>query len=368
MDLSRFFVNGAVSSDDDYSDSDYDSDVGGSMSKKTPSTLPWIEKYRPHKLDDVISQSNIINVFKIFIQNRSMPHMLLYGVSGVGKSSAISACARELYGEYYPFMVMELNASDERGIEVVRNRIMNFASSESVFFGKSVEDRKNIFKLVILDETDAMTNDAQAILRKVIETYTTNTRFCLICNFIQSIDPALRSRCTTFRFSPLKREDIFKRVVEVADKEGVKITDDGIETLIARSNGDMRKVLNVLQSTSMIYKVVNEKNINNCIGYPQKDQMVDILKTLTKDSYIISYNKILKIQKENGVSLNDILNSIHDIIVESILGTGSNEIISSISEDKIKSILDKIREIEYNQSVNSNDNIQLSALVGIFKL
>jgi len=332
-------------------------------------TLPWIEKYRPNSLDDIISQDNIIKTLKIFIRRKCLPHLLFYGPPGTGKTSTIMACAKELYGEYYDFMVMELNASDDRGIEVVRSKIKQFVSTKSVFFGKSVKERENIFKLVILDETDAMTEDAQAILRKVVEKYTSNTRFCLICNYIQKINPALQSRSTRFRFSPLSRNIIRKKVREIAKIEKVHLTKSGMETLLDRSHGDMRRVLNILQSVSIAHDTVNSENINNCIGYPQRKQIIAIINSLVNDSYAETYEFINTTKYDSGLSLNDIIVEIHDAIVGNILeGDPCGTDVDKLNMEQMIAILDKMRDVEYNQSINTNEYIQTGALVGIFKL
>lgn len=332
-------------------------------------TLPWIEKYRPKNLDEILSHGIIIKTLKTFIKNRCLPHLLFYGPSGTGKSSLISACAKELYGEYYPYMVMELNASDDRGIEVVRNKIKQFVTAKNVFFGKTLYDRENIFKLVILDETDAMTSEAQAILRKVVEQYTNNTRFCLICNYIQNINPALQSRCTRFRFSPITESFIKEKINQIVKLEGVKITDTGYDCIIKRSNGDMRKVINILQSTSMAYNVINEKNINTYLSFPRKSHMEIIINQLiTKD--LSSANKeISKIKHENGLSILDIIGELHDILNKYLLnGKVENININKIDIKKVLFILDKMRIIEFNQSTTGDETIQLSALISVFKL
>jgi replication factor C subunit 3/5 len=333
------------------------------------STLPWVEKYRPKTLDEIASQNNVINVLKKFIQKRSLPHLLLYGPPGTGKTSTIIACARELYGDDYPFMVMELNASDDRGIEVVRNRIIQFVNAKGSLSTKDPSKRENIFKLVILDETDAMTPDAQAILRKVVESYTVNARFCLICNYIQNINSALQSRCTCFRFSPLDTPNIVSKVKEITQKENINVTPDGLNAIITKSNGDMRKVVNMLQTTSMAHKVVNEHNVNKCIGYPQKNQIKIIVDTLATKSFNKSYTKIIKLKEKYGLSLTDILREIHNILVTYIRTNDCGTFkITKLKNNHIKFILSKLRDIEFNQSVNTSENIQLSALVSIFNL
>jgi len=204
------------------------------------STLPFIEKYRPASLDEMISHTEIISTFKLFIKDGNMPHVLLYGPPGTGKTSAILACATEMYGTNKNFMVMELNAaSDDRGIDVVRTKIKQFVSSDNAFYRMSIGDKaQDAFKLVILDEIDAMTDDAQAILRQVIEKYTSNARFCLICNYIKKINKALQSRCIVFRFSPLNKDQMRQRLNYVIEKENINITEDGIKAILTKSDRD----------------------------------------------------------------------------------------------------------------------------------
>jgi replication factor C subunit 3/5 len=337
--------------------------------KKGYDTLPWIEKYRPSTLNEVLSHNNIIQTLKKFIESRCLPHLLFYGPPGTGKTSTIMACAKELYGDYYPYMVMELNASDDRGIEVVRTKIKQFVTSNSVFFGNNSEDRKSIFKMVILDETDAMTGDAQAILRKVVEAYTYNTRFCLICNYIQNIIPALQSRCTRFRFSPIPKADMRLRVVDIIKKEKIKVTKTGLEVIFKRSGGDMRKVLNDLQSVSMAYELINEKNINTCLGYPRKLDIDKCINAIINDPYYKAYSCINTLKKDNGLSLMDIITEIYNLIIEYIInGTSDNDNISKLEINDCSIVLDKMRHVEFNQSTDTSEDIQLAAFIGVFKL
>ncbi|CAH6421784.1 Replication factor C small subunit [uncultured virus] len=337
--------------------------------KNSNDTLPWVEKYRPKTLDEIMYHERIISTLKTFIKNKCLPHLLLYGPSGTGKTSCITACAKELYGKYYPVMVMELNASDDRGIEVVRNRIKQFVSSKNVFYGETEKERNNIFKLVILDETDAMTGDAQAILRKIVEKYTYNTRFCLICNYIQNIIPALQSRCARFRFTPLDDKSILFRVNQIISRENIKVTKSGINTILKRANGDMRKVLNNLQSVSMAYPLINEENVNMCLGYPRKIHIDKIIDQLINEPFEKCYQNIYNLKFDLGLSLDDIIQELHDLLVTKIIENYcENNNINKLSVKTISSILDKMRTIEYNQSINTTENIQLSGLIGIFKL
>lgn len=265
---------------------------------------------------------------------------------------------------------MELNASDDRGIEVVRNKIKQFVKSKNVFISdtpdSNLEDKS---KLVILDEADAMTNDAQAILRKIVEEYTDNTRFCLICNNIQNISPALQSRCTPFRFSPIDPEKIREKILDIAQKESLNVTEDAITTLIKRSNGDMRKVINMLQSVSMSYKIINDENVNICLGYPDNNTITEIAESLLTQQFDKSYAKITELITCYGYSLGDIINELYEIIISYILTSKTKiKTLKLLDLNTIMNILDKLSMIEFNQSVNIIDNIQISGLISIFKI
>lgn len=323
------------------------------------STLPWIEKYRPKKLDEIYSHGEVIATLKKFIKNKCFPHLLLYGPPGTGKTSCITACAKELYGKKYSYMVLELNASDSRGIEVVRGDIKDFVTKKGMFLGSS----DKMFKLVILDETDAMTNDAQAILRKIIEEYTFNTRFCLICNYVQFINPALQSRCMKFRFSLLDKESMRAKLSEIAKGEGLHVTDNGYDTIIKRSNGDMRRACNIIQSVSMTCTEIDSIDVNGIIGHPSDSDMNDILNAMLFWTFKDTYNLIMTRKNEDGFSLNDIIIELHNLLVNMV----KNDDYSVLECKKVMYILDKIRDIECNQYMITNDNIQIATLVGIFK-
>ena len=317
--------------------------------------LPWIEKYRPHNFENVISHKNTIDILQNFIKSGTMPHLLFYGPPGTGKTSIINVCAKKLYGDQYDLMVLSINASEERGIEVVRTNIIQFVSTKNVFC-----DNPNMFKLVILDEADAMTTDAQAILRKVIEKYTANTRFCLICNYIKKINIALQSRCTKFRFSPLLENAILFKMNDIVKAENININERAKKTIIKRANGDMRKILNILQVTSMAYnEMITEQIVNRCIGYPTTLVIDKLYNSLLFDSFDDSYELFIKIKSDYEYSLNDILFEIHDKLVNYLLVN---------NDKKILKIISLLSEIEYNVSYCTSDILQMTAIIGIFKL
>ena len=328
--------------------------------------LPWVEKYRPGTLDQVIGHTNILKILNTYLNKRNLPHLLFYGPPGTGKTSVIIAYAKELYKDSYPFMVMELNASDERGIEVVRSRIKQFVMSDNVFF--KGEKKEDIFKLVILDETDAMTQDAQAILRNIVEKYTNNARFCLICNYIKKINPALQSRCTSFKFSPISKNEIKNRLNIICEKEKINYENNGLDIIINKSNGDLRKALNILQTVSMSYdKNINKKNVNSSLNSIDSESIELIFESLVKDTFEDSCNKFLEIKKKLNISIIDIIKELNDILINMIIKKKKVKNII-LKTSNIKKILNELYLIEYNSQITSSENLKMMALIGLFKI
>jgi replication factor C subunit 3/5 len=321
------------------------------MLKDNPTNLPWVEKYRPSTLSDLISHEEIISTISKFIDENQLPHLLFYGPPGTGKTSTILACARKLYtAQQFNSMVLELNASDDRGIGIVRGPILNFASTRTIFSGG--------FKLIILDEADAMTNDAQNALRRIIEKYTENVRFCIICNYLSKIIPAIQSRCTRFRFAPLSPEQVLPRLNYVIDEEKIQaaVTEDGKKALMALSGGDMRKVLNVLQSTYMAYKSVTEDNVYTCVGHPMKKDITNIVNWLLNvEGFKEIYDKIQQLKTTKGLALEDILTEIHLYVHR-----------MELPPRVICSLLVKMAEIEERLAGGCVENPQISSLISAF--
>ncbi|OVF09434.1 putative replication factor C subunit [Clavispora lusitaniae] len=215
---------------------------------------PWVEKYRPKKLDDVASQDHAVRVLQKTLQSANLPHMLFYGPPGTGKTSTVLALAKQLYGpRLYRSRVLELNASDERGISIVRQKIKNFA--RLTVSNPSPEDLREYpcppYKIIILDEADSMTNDAQSALRRTMENYSGVTRFCLICNYITRIIDPLASRCSKFRFRSLDGENALSRLRYVVEQEHIPLASDSVlNDILAVSGGDLRKAITYLQSAT----------------------------------------------------------------------------------------------------------------------
>ncbi|KAG0709387.1 P-loop containing nucleoside triphosphate hydrolase protein [Suillus ampliporus] len=311
-------------------------------------TLPWVEKYRPVTLDDVVSHKDITTTIVKFIEKNRLPHLLFYGPPGTGKTSTILAVARRIYGAEYKKQILELNASDDRGIDVVREQIKQFAETRTLF--------SKGFKLIILDEADMMTQQAQAALRRVIEQYTKNVRFCIICNYVNKIAPAIQSRCTRFRFSPLPIAEVEKRVNCVVEAENVNLTEDGKKALLKLSKGDMRRALNVLQACHAAYSSIGETEIYNCTGNPHPSDIETIVNSMLSDEFTTSYQMISAMKTERGLALQDLISGTYEYV----------ETIEFKPQARVY-LLDFLATTEHRLSTGASEKMQLSAMLGAFK-
>jgi len=307
--------------------------------------LPWIEKYRPTEINRIISHKEIINSLQSFIKMKTLPNLLFFGPSGSGKTSTILCCANEIYNQYTAYMVLQLNASNERGIETVRTKIKNFVSNRnSIFLPEGI---RRIFKLVILDEIDSMTVEAQGMLRQTIEKNSNSTRFCLICNDIDKINIALQSRCALFRFSPIKMTDMKNRLIEICAFEKIKHDDDALDAIIKISRGDMRSAINTLQYINLtVNKIITIDDVykisGNCMPIINHD-LFTILMNVSKKKIKLqkSVEKIIDIVIENNITVFSLLNELKNIVMKSKL---------TIKQKMF--LIDNFAQIEIYDSVN----------------
>ncbi|KWU45813.1 P-loop containing nucleoside triphosphate hydrolase protein [Rhodotorula sp. JG-1b] len=319
----------------------------------TSDNLPWVEKYRPATLEDVVAHKDIISTIDQFISKNRVPHLLFYGPPGTGKTSTILAVARKIYGTGALLRnnCLELNASDDRGIDVVREQIKNFASTRMQGGGGTAG-----FKLIILDEADMMTSAAQSALRRVIEQYTKNVRFCIICNYVNKIIPAIQSRCTRFRFAPLPQIEVEKRLNHVISQEKVNLSEDGRRALLKLSRGDMRRALNVLQACHAAYELTTESEVYQCTGNPEPADIEEIMKTMMNDSFEVAYQRVSALKAEKGLALQDIIQGIYEFASE-----------VTFSAPTRVYFLDQLSQVEHRLSTGGSEKLQLTALLGATK-
>jgi replication factor C small subunit len=306
-------------------------------------TSMWVEKYRPMKLSSIINQKEIIGSLKSLLKNiAEMPHLMFSGSAGVGKTTTALCLAREILGDYWKDYTLELNASDERGIGMVRDRVKKFARFAGL-------DTKIPFKLIILDEADEMTADAQTALRRIIEDTARYCRFILIANNISKIIEPLQSRCAVFKFTRIHEDDIISHLEEICKKEKIKFDKNGLETIHDYSEGDMRHAINILQATASL-GIVNESNVKAASGLTKTNDVGEILNLAIAGKLSDARNKMIELIKVYGMSEYDFLKYL-------------NEYAYKIKTTHLSEILESIAKYDYRLIIGANPEIQLSALL-----
>ncbi len=302
----------------------------------------WVEKYRPRTLDEIVGQDEVIQRLKGYVQKKNIPHLLFAGPPGTGKTATAIALTRDMFGEYWRDNFIEMNASDERGIDVVRHKIKEFARTAPI---GGVP-----FKIIFLDEADALTADAQAALRRTMEMYSKSCRFILSCNYVSRIIEPIQSRCAVFKFRPVPKEAMKKRLLEICEKEGVKITEDGMEALLYVASGDFRKAINALQGAAALGEVINAETIYQITATARPEEVGKLIETALKGNFMKAREMLDKLMIEYGMSGEDIVSQLF------------REIISSHIDEKLKVLLiDKLGEVDFRLTEGANERIQLDA-------
>ncbi|MDI3482423.1 MAG: replication factor small subunit [Candidatus Methanomethylophilaceae archaeon] len=304
----------------------------------------WIEKYRPRKLNEVIGQEHIIERLKSYVATQNMPHLLFAGPAGTGKTTCALALAREMYGDDWKGNMIELNASDERGIDVVRGKIKEFARTSPL--GGAA------FKIIFLDEADALTSEAQAALRRTMERYSGICRFILSCNYSSKIIDPIQSRCAVFRFSPLTADDVKKYIKYIALEEKVRIDEEAIDALVHVAEGDMRKAINSLQVAASLETPIDLDLIYQTTGLAKPEDIKRMLETALSGDFLRSRAMLDDIMIDNGLSGQDIIKQIHHMSYE-----------LPISDEEKVRLIDRSGEVEFRIVEGSNERIQLEALL-----
>jgi replication factor C small subunit len=306
----------------------------------------WAEKYRPQTLDEVVNQREIVLRLKNFVNERNLPHLLFVGPAGIGKTSSILALARDLYGPGYQNFILELNASDERGINIIREKVKNFARTAALASPVT-------FKILIMDEADHLTSDAQHALRRTMEIYTRTCRFCLIGNYSENIIDPIQSRCSVFRFTPLEEGDVEQYLFRIAKNENVDMSKKGFLALYNASEGDLRKAINLLQAAAASGKCVDEASIYNVLGSISPETVKEMLETALNGRFLESRELLRDLLINKGMAPEDILRVSYREIMEN----------SGVGEVNKMKVIDKMGEVDYRLTQGARPEIQISTLL-----
>jgi|TARA_Y100000034_G_scaffold126580_1_gene177998 replication factor C small subunit len=309
----------------------------------------WTEKYRPKKFEEVVGQEDIIKKVQSLTKSLNIPHLLFAGPAGTGKSTLALIIVKELFGVHWKENYLELNASDERGIDVVRKKVKDFARTKAI---------GNVpFKVIFLDEADALTKEAQQALRRTMENYTSTCRFVMSCNYSSKIIDPIQSRCAIFRFKLLEKKDIEKRVNIIAETENLQISQETIEALYEASEGDFRRVINLLQASASISPTITAELVNTLMSSAKPADIKIVLEYALSGDFAKAKEKLLEVMLKDSIAGTDIIKSIQ------------KEIWNLQIDDELKvRLTEKTGEVEFRLVEGSDEFIQLEALLASFIL
>ncbi|WP_254823866.1 replication factor C small subunit [Haloglomus halophilum] len=308
----------------------------------------WIEKYRPQSLDDIVGQDTIVERLKSYINRQDLPHLLFAGPAGVGKTTASVAIAKEIYGDDWRENFLELNASDQRGIDVVRDRIKSFARAS--FGGYD-------YRVIFLDEADALTSDAQGALRRTMEQFSNNTRFILSCNYSSQIIDPIQSRCAVFRFSPLGDDAVEAQIRQIAENEDIELTEAGLDALVYAAGGDMRKAINGLQAAAVMGETVDEEAVYAITSTARPEEINGMVQRALDGDFTAARSKLDELLTESGIAGGDIIDQLHRSVWE-----------FDIDDEAAVRLMDRVGEADYRITAGANEQIQLEALLASLAL
>ncbi len=263
---------------------------------------PWVEKYRPKNLDEIVGQDHIVHRLKRYVDEESMPNLMFTGPAGVGKTTTALALAKSILGDYWRQNFLELNASDARGIDTVRTNIKNFCRLKPV--GAP-------FRIIFLDEVDNMTKDAQHALRREMEMYTKTSSFILSCNYSSKIIDPIQSRCAIFRFAPVKGNHIIKRLEIIAQKEELDIDIKAIESIVYFAEGDLRKAINILQASASVSEKITEKSIHEVVSKARPKDVKKMINKALSGDFLGARNILREVMVVQGISGEDMVTQIY---------------------------------------------------------
>ena len=309
----------------------------------------WIEKYRPGRLADIVGQDDIVERLSSYVKSGNLPHLLFTGSAGVGKTTAAVTLAREFFGSSWQMNFRELNASDERGIDVVRNQIKEFARTKP--FGDTT------FKILFLDEADALTTDAQAALRRTMERYANICRFILSCNYSSKIIDPIQSRCAIYRFRPLSPEAVKEEIARIAAKEHLTVTPLAMDAMVYIAQGDMRKAINALQGAAIISTKIEAPMVYAITSNARPDEIENLLKVALSGDFDGAESLLMRLLRERGISPNELINQCYRALVK-------REMNRTLKVE----LVDALGETDFRLSEGANSDIQMEALIARFVL
>ncbi len=314
--------------------------------------LPWSEKHRPGSLAEVGGNEDVLTALRSFRTIADLPHLILHGPPGSGKTSSVLAMARSFFGEgSVSTMLLELNSGDVRGVETMRSQIQCFTRCSSV-----TETASTAIKMVVLDEADGLTHRAQCALRHLMETFNGNVRFCLCCNYVNKLSSGLRSRCTVFRFSGLRREQLHRILSSVVKKESVHVSSAGLNAIVDVCAGDARQAMNLLQSLNLGGAEFTTESVYDSCGLPSPSQMDALLRTLLTGEFSASHESLSFLVNDTQYSLVQIISLLAD---KMIVGNHSN---------RLGRILSALAAVERCLLQGGSESIAIGAVIGAFHL
>lgn len=309
----------------------------------------WTEKYRPQEFSDIKGQKEIVKRVKAFVEQKNMPHLLFAGPAGVGKSTLAIVAAKKLFGDEWRQNLLELNASDTRGIDIIRLNVKDFARTRAIDNAP--------FKIIFLDEADALTREAQQALRRTMENYTQTCRFILSVNYSSKVIDPIQSRCAVFRFKPLKKEDINAIIDKIAAEENLKVTEKVKGALYTVSGGDCRRLENILQSSAAVSKNITEDLIYSIASVAKPKEIKEVLELALKNKFIEARKKLLDVMLNYGLSGLDVIKQVQSEILDLSIG----------NKEKMD-LIEKCGEIEFRMTEGSDEFIQLEAFLAAITL